>query len=365
MTSARPVRLDQLTSLRFFAALAVLASHLWPLAEFPNPLQPLARTLFHEGYAGVSFFFMLSGYILAHTYQDKLASGAISRRKYWALRMVRIVPLHWLVGVPLGIWALVQGGAAMVPKVAVNLALLQAWVPDPDWYFTVNEPSWSLSDEAFFYTCFAALAFCSAPRLGLVAGGLLAINVAVVLWQSSAGQGAIIVEDRNTLTHWLTYIAPPARLLDFVVGMLVYRLPRHGGGTRVELGVVTLLLGAMVAYPLLGLPDVWRMQLAYLPLMALVIWAFGLGGGALSQGLAQSRSLVLLGDASFALYLVHLPIVHGGLAVQEWMDERALPWLVWAGLVSLVAVALSVAVFLWVETPVLKRLRRVIEARVA
>jgi len=147
-------RLDQLTSLRFFAALAVVASHLWPLAEEPNALQPLARTLFHEGYAGVSFFFMLSGYILAHTYQAKLASGAISRRKYLALRLARIVPLHWLVGVPLGLWALAQGGLAMLPKVALNLALLQAWVPNPDWYFTVNEPSWSLSDEAFFYTCF-------------------------------------------------------------------------------------------------------------------------------------------------------------------------------------------------------------------
>ena len=278
--------------------------------------------------------------------------------------MARIVPLHWLVGVPLGIWALAQGGAAMVPKVAVNLALLQAWVPDPDWYFTVNEPSWSLSDEAFFYTCFIGLAVLPLRRLGLVAGGLLALNITLVVWRMGVGQGAVIVDDRNTLTHWLTYIAPPARLLDFVVGMLVYRLPRLRGGTALELGVVALLLGAMVAYPLLGVPDVLRMQLAYLPLMALMIWAFGLGGGELSRGLAQSRTLVLLGDASFALYLVHLPIVHGGLAVQEWMNDRALPWLVWAGLVSLAAIALSVAVFLWVETPVLKRLRRVIDARV-
>jgi len=112
-------------------------------------------------------------------------------------------------------------------------------------------------------------------------------------------------------------------------------------------------------------PDSLRMQLAYLPLMALVIWAFGQGGGALSGALAGSATLVLLGDSSFALYLVHLPVVHGGLALQDWLDDRALPWLVWAGLVSLASVALSVAVFRWVETPLLKRLRRAIDGAFA
>jgi len=361
----RPVRLDQLTSLRFFAALAVVASHLWPLAEYPNALQGVARTLFHEGYAGVSFFFMLSGFILAHTYQAKLISGAVSRGKYLALRLARIVPLHWLVSLPLAGFALWESGWGEVPKVAVNLALLQAWVPNPDWYFTVNEPSWSLSDEAFFYACFAGLAFWPLRRLGWFAAGLLALNVGVVAWRLSSGHGAVIVEDRNTLTHWLTYIDPVARLLDFVVGMLVYRLPRHGWtGVRasgVEVGAVALLIAAMVAYPLAGVPDALRMQLAYLPLMALVIWAFGQGGGALSDGLAGSKLLVLLGDASFALYLVHLPIVHGAIWMQDRLEDAAWGWLPWAGAVTVVAVAASVAVFRWVEVPVMRWLRPTIE----
>jgi peptidoglycan/LPS O-acetylase OafA/YrhL len=352
-----PQRLDQLTALRFFAALAVVASHLWPLAEEPNLLQPLARTLFHEGYAGVSFFFMLSGYILAHTYQAKLTSRTITRRRYLALRLARIAPLHWLVGLPLGAWALLQSGWAMAPKVALNLALLQAWVPNPDWYFTVNEPSWSLSDEAFFYTIFAGLAFLSPRRLALLAAALLALNLATVLWRIDTGQGAIILNDRNTLTHWLTYINPLARSLDFITGMVIYHLPRRSKGTAPEIAATALLLGAMVAYPLLGLPDIWRMQLAYLPLMALVIWTFGQGAGALSRHLAASPRLVLLGDASFALYLVHLPVLHAGLALQDSLD---LPWLAWAGAVTLVAIALSVAVFVWVETPLLRRLRPIV-----
>lgn len=350
------IRLDQLTALRFFAALAVLASHLWPLAEYPNALQPFARTLFHEGYAGVSFFFMLSGYILAHTYQARLAEGRIGLRHYFALRLARILPLHWLVGVPLAALALVQEGGQVWPKVAVNLLLLQAWVPRADWYFTINEPSWSLSDEAFFYACFAGLALMPLRRLGWLAAVLLGANLAVVLWRITSGHGAILAGDAPTLTHWLTYISPVARLLDFMAGMLIYRLPRRGG-TGMEALALALLIAAMVAYPLLGLPDVWRMQLAYLPLMALMIWAFGAGQGGLSRWLARQGWLILLGDASFALYLVHLPVVHAGLAVQDWLGDSALPWLPWAGLVSLAVVALSVAVYRWVELPVMGRLR--------
>ena len=356
------IRLDQLTALRFFAALAVLASHLWPLAEYPNALQPLARTLFHEGYAGVSFFFMLSGYILAHTYQARLAQGRIGQGHYLVLRMARILPLHWLVGVPLAVLALVQEGAGVWPKVAVNLLLLQAWVPHADWYFTINEPSWSLSDEAFFYACFAVLALMPVRRLGMLAAGLLAFNLAIVLWRIASGHAAISAGDEPTLTHWLTYISPVSRLLDFIVGMLVYRLPRRGG-TGAEIAACGLLIAAMLAYPLLGVGDVWRMQLAYLPLMALFIWIFGAGAGGLSGWLSRQRWLILLGDASFALYLVHLPVVHGGLAVQDWLGDHALPWLPWAGLVSLAAIALSVAVYRWAEVPVIGWLRFRIDAR--
>ena len=301
-----------------------MASHLWPLAEEPNPLQPLARTLFHEGYAGVSFFFMLSGFILSHTYQAKLTSGTISRGKYLALRLARIAPLHWLCGLPLAIWALATVGASSLPMSVTNLALLQSWVPQVKWYFSLNEPSWSLSDELFFYTMFAGLAFLSLRRLAGFGALLLLANTAMVLWLVTHGQGAISHdvpdgESSLTRTHWLTYIAPLPRLLDFVGGMLVYRAPKlrlgRRGASLLEAGAIALLLAAMVAYPLLGLADVWRMQLAYLPFMALMIWSFGTGGGALSGFLARNATLVLLGDA------VHATTPHlasgAGMAVES------------------------------------------------
>ena len=359
-------RLDQLTALRFFAALAVLASHLWILAETPNLLQPLAKGLFAEGFAGVSFFFMLSGYILSHSYGAKLASGAISRRAYLALRVARVAPLHWLTGVPFAVALLVTGGVATLPVSAVNLAMLQSWVPLEHWYFSLNEPSWSLSDELFFYGCFAWLACWPVRRIAVLAGGLLGLAVAVAAVRTGMGMGAIHRGEGMTLTHWLTYINPLSRLLDFAVGMLVYRLPRvaisRGVATGLEVAALGLLVGALAAFPALGVAEAWRMQLAYLAPIALLIWSFGLGAGAISRGLAGSALLVLLGDASFALYLVHLPVIHGFLALDE-AREVAWPVLPLAGAMTVSAIALSVAVFRFVETPLLRRSRRLIRER--
>lgn len=361
-------RLEQLTALRFFAALAVLASHLWILADEPNPLQPVARTLFAEGFAGVSFFFMLSGYILSHSYGARLRDGHIGRREYLALRLARIVPLHWLCAVPLAVAALTTAGASSLPVSLTNLALLQSWVPDEHWYFSLNEPSWSLSDEMFFYACFAVLAFWSPRQIARLAGVLLTGATAVVLWRTRSGAGAIRAGEAMTATHWLTYILPLTRLLDFTIGILLHRLPRPGWTGRVatalELAALAALVGALLLFPALGVADAWRMQLAYLGPIAALIWIFGHGQGRLSRQLARNGTLVLLGEASFALYLVHLPVIHAGIALDEARDVR---WQVMplAGAMAGSAILLSLVVFLWVERPLLAISRGSIRRRFA
>ena len=366
MAGATPARLDQLTSLRFFAALAVLSSHLWPLAEEPNALQPLAKALFAQGYAGVSFFFMLSGFILAHTYRGKLRDGRISWRKYLALRVARIAPLHWIVAAPFAVMTFVglegaQHGVATLPRIAVTLALLQSWVPDSGWYFSLVGPSWSLSDELFFYTCFVGLAFLSRRRLAWLVAGLLVADAALVGWRIASGAGAAFGE-APTLTHWLTYILPVTRLADFAIGMLVWLAPRPPArwATLQEIGVLVALIAALVLAPMAGVPEAARMQIAYLPFMAAVIAVFGNGRGAVSRLLAGKRWLVLLGDASFALYLIHYPIIAAVFERWEAMDDQP-PVIAVAAGVTLAAVVLSVAIFRWIETPLLRASRRLID----
>ena len=89
-----PVQLLHLTSLRFFAALAVLFFHQGYLKSLDNPLKDFAVIFFNEGYSGVSFFFVLSGFILGYSYQKNIKSKTISVKKYLLLRLSRIFPLH-------------------------------------------------------------------------------------------------------------------------------------------------------------------------------------------------------------------------------------------------------------------------------
>jgi hypothetical protein len=144
-----------LTSLRFFAALMVLAHHYFG---------------FMAGFSGVTFFYVLSGYILAVNYAGKVGSWA-EIRLFWWKRFARIYPTHLLTLIatlPLG------SSLAILP---LNLLLIQSWIPVQGVYFSFNGPSWSISNEAAFYAAFPLLIVlvtpgrlppgdspCSAPR---------------------------------------------------------------------------------------------------------------------------------------------------------------------------------------------------------
>lgn len=87
-----PAELKALTSLRYLAALWVVAYHLWPTnATLPGPLE----TLRARGWMGVPFFFLLSGFILAYVYHDRPLDRD-GRRRFWWARIARIYPLYLL-----------------------------------------------------------------------------------------------------------------------------------------------------------------------------------------------------------------------------------------------------------------------------
>src|SRR3954470_504363 len=130
--------LPSLTSLRFFAALLVVLSH-------------LPGSTFSEGYTGVTFFFILSGFILSHSYEDRLRTGATSRREFWIARIARVYPLHLLTllaAVPLAV-SESSGAMGFAGRLLAQLTLTQAAVPVGSIYFSFNHPAWSLSVEAF------------------------------------------------------------------------------------------------------------------------------------------------------------------------------------------------------------------------
>jgi peptidoglycan/LPS O-acetylase OafA/YrhL len=315
--------LNALTSLRFFAAAMIVIAH--GSGEFGFPLG--ADALFALN-TGVSFFFVLSGFILYYNYPflpDRTAVG-----RFYLARFARIWPLHVfafivvLITYPSAAW--VQPGIARWLAGLLSISLLQAWFPLIDGYTgAFNAPAWTLSVEVFFYLLFPWLL----PRVRdaatrtLLGGLLLSLACSVVANAMGGPRSDLPLDQWNW--YLLDHSFPLSRLAEFVLGMATahwwtrYRQRGMGNiaaGTLLELGAIALLAAAM-AYvhrvPELanwlgsGTGD-WLAQVALAPAYALLIVAAASGRGSISSWLGQPL-LVRLGELSYAVYLLHIAVL--------------------------------------------------------
>src|SRR5688572_11994062 len=154
-----PADIRSLTSLRFFAALAVVAFHY--MRAFPAGAGA-AAALTAKGYLAVDFFFILSGFILAHVYLPAIEQDAFRARDFYAKRLARIYPVHFVTAMV----AVVMFAAAEKMEIPgrdfsfhdlfANLLLVHGWGVSDD--LSLNKPSWSISAEWFAYLLFPLLA---------------------------------------------------------------------------------------------------------------------------------------------------------------------------------------------------------------
>lgn len=301
--------LRPLTSLRFLAALAVFFSHLGYLRNLDS-CQWLCARIFVEGYAGVTFFFVLSGFILTYNYHHVLTGLRSDEiKKFYVARFARIYPLYlltFLISLPLMRTEIVRRPLTFLYTAAIEVLALQSYVPTHTG-FAYNMPAWSLCDEFFFYALLPFILYGLArlkmtTRQSFVALGLGTWLIALVL----------VMLGRNLASaHWLFYISPPFRLFDFVLGIAcgLYFLntPRinlsRNAWTLVELGCAVTIL-AMVALSSYYVHPSFRYGVYYMPVFCLTIFVFAHQGGRLSK-LLSSNTWVLLGEISFAFYMFH------------------------------------------------------------
>ena len=311
--------LPALTSLRFLAALAIVIHHcngvFWPAADL-GPLD-----------AGVSFFFVLSGFILTYVYVDSLRSQ-FAWRHFYRARIARIWPLHLFCLFATVIFVKVP--EPFDPAVLLaNGLMLHAWIPLDRYFFSYNYPAWSISTELFFYLMLPLLIRAAAWQRYVV----LALALATVLALAQIGAAAHLPVWNTSGNHLsstgLLYTNPLARFSEFLVGIICeMRWVKKGAdapaekwlGTLIEcaaVGVFALAFGFylhdgatltashwMPDTPLRALLGEWLSHVGLTPFAAVLIMVFAHHRGWLSHVLSQ-RWLVFLGEISFALYLVH------------------------------------------------------------
>lgn len=357
-------KIHALTGVRFLAAIAVVFYHYW------GDLMPGVPThrIFESGFMGVSFFYVLSGYILAHVYL-RSERPEIDSKKFYIARFARVYPayaLSLLVQFPLIYWVLVHGRTPLkrtliaLGTLNIHVLLLQAWCPFLNWRW--NQPSWSVSVEAFFYLLFPVLGLWSLrhrslSRIAALIGLCYALMMIPALALLAHGTGWN--EASRPLSFQFVVFSPLLRIPEFMIGVFASILHRRlrlewdharilRAGTQLTyLGVaviaVVVILGRDIPYVLRynGIADI--------------------GFAAVILGLSESPTLparvfslkpmVLLGEASYSIYILQAPIVdyfrlllprfHGPLLFSAYL---------------LTLMASSIFCFLFIESPVRERI---------
>lgn len=332
-------RLPSLTGLRFVAAFVVFGFHLSIAHLVGGGPGAVIRWLFAPGAIGVSFFFLLSGFVLTWS-----ARRDDTVPRFWRRRVAKIYPNHVATWLPaLGI-ALATGEALAPVAILANLALVQSWIPDQRVYYGLNTVSWSLACEIFFYLLFPLLYRGMARIPGRA------------LWPAAAGAlGAVWVvplvahllpaADR----YWAIWVFPPARLPEFVAGMLLARIVAEGRWPRVGIWPATVL--TVAAYlTSRWVPDDFRMVAFTVVPLAVLIASVGAADAAGAPTPWRSRTAVWLGEVSYAFYLTHQLVLRAVAKVVGQPDGIAVG--VAAALAALaVTVLVSWLLYRFVEVP--------------
>ncbi|MEU4775362.1 acyltransferase [Micromonospora sp. NPDC023644] len=360
-------KLPSLTGLRFVAALLVFLYHTsqfmapvpphLPVTPFADPdwSQGYARVLAGGGFVGVSFFFILSGFVLTWAARPGDRAGTFLRR-----RLVKIYPTHlvtWAV-------AMILFAATFTPMSAwlPNLLLLHSFSPDPATSISVNPPSWSLSCELLFYVMFPFLinpvrriadnrlwAWAGAAVLGGI--GVVLVTLFVV---PDMPKGPFI-PDLSMKQFWFGYFFPPARIFEFLFGMLLARIVLAGRWPQV--GVLPAAAVAVAGYAVSTfLPTVYAFSLATMVPIGILICAAADADREGRRTLLGGRTMQWLGDVSFGFYMAQGIVLYHGRALFGDNQQYGTPTAIAVLLAFLVAnLVAGWLLFVGVERPIMRR----------
>ncbi|GAA2673886.1 MULTISPECIES: acyltransferase [Actinosynnema] len=366
--AARRAALPSLTGLRFLAALLVFCFHatLFDSPIPPNdPINPFAdealarglEQLFSKaGYLGVSFFFVLSGFVLTWSSVE-----GEPMRAFWRRRVLKIFPNHVVVFA--AAMLLFAGATTPLSGWLPNLLLLHSYSPDPAVYVNVNPPAWTLCSELLFYLLFPLIVKpvrrIADDRLWLWAGGtvlgMIAVQVVNLTLVPDAPKSPIT--PISSAQFWFGYVFPVPRLFEFVLGMLLATAVIRGVAPRISPLVAALSVPVGYAAAL-ALPFVFGFAVATIVPVSLVILAWAGADVAGRPSGLRGRVAVWLGEVSFGFYLCQGVVVFYGRTL---LPPGPFGPVAAIGVVlALFAGALLVgwALFALVERPVMRRWAR-------
>lgn len=344
--SSHALRLKSLQAGRGIAAVLVVLYHnnvevfdrekYWPHNPFP--------LLFNFGHAGVEYFFVLSGFIIFYTHWDDIGHPFVAARYLWR-RFVRVYPVYWVVlSIVCTVYFLMPHfgeGWERSSSALISSALLIVWnMHDYTMPLSILVVAWTLYHEVLFYFLFAI------AILNLRLGTIL-----LTLWLGASLLMLFVIPSTDMLSF---YFAPVHLLFGFGMGAALLirlkkiRLPRF---TAIA-GILVFLTSAACE---LSSPGLIPLSFRSLPYgLGSVLAVLGLAEWERSGSLRIPSILVFLGDASYAIYLLHLPIlIFLAKVVSSWPMRGSVPLICWYAAFPSVAIISGITFHLSVERPLL------------
>ena len=336
--SSRPTQILSIQYLRAIAALMVVWHHAAGQVSGMS-----AQVPYMFGTSGVDLFFVISGFIMVVT-----TSGSSTRPvDFWRRRIVRVVPLYWLLTLAMVAVALVAPGLFKTLRVEPG-ALIRSllFIPHfsssfPDRVWPLLVPGWTLNFEMFFYAVFGASLFLAVRRRLVVLTGLLGLLVI-----AGMAFGPFASAAAQTYTHPM--------LLEFIAGAWI-GMAWKGSKVRLPLTVSVLML--LTGGVLLVLRDAppfgpfTQLLGSAMVVVAVLHPAFNT---------SRSAAFAAIGDSSYSLYLTHVFTL--GILRILWVrlgltgGHSAIEFMV---LSLLTCTGVGWAVFRCIEMPLLQRLSRI------
>lgn len=284
--------------MRGIACLLVLAFHVaLQLDTYYGISWP--KLLFAQGYAGVDLFFVVSGFVIAYSSQSSIGRPRLFWI-YWLRRLVRIYPLYWLVLI-LSIVGLVLTAPDKVPIGPVP-AVIEHWLAVAlllPGHEAVNAVSWSLSYELYFYALFSLLILSRQAWYGLIGVGVATLSH--VIWLPALTETSFFFSPFN---------------LEFYLGIAIWYV-----AARIKRSLWLAVGSLLVAIAIIGAwqstvtnEDHLQRAIVFGTASGLLVFA-----GIMFEQNGQFRSpdwLCFIGDASYVLYLLHLPCL---IIVNKWL----------------------------------------------
>jgi peptidoglycan/LPS O-acetylase OafA/YrhL len=362
VAAPRPARkppLPALTGIRTLLAFAIILFHFTP------PHMGILYPFIDNGYVFVGVFFLISGYVLTYNYADRAAT--LVKREFWLARFSRLYPVYLLVLV-LSFRMLQDEWVARShfefwQGIILTPLVLQGWSPSVATFW--NTVSWTLSCEVVLYAAFPWLIRAPWPKrplhlvlllLTLWIVGLVPHSLYLLLNPDHI-VGPVTRYSSSPLIRFLKYTPLPYActfLTGVTLGKLQLALPLTSR-QRFRLAAASLVCIALFFYTIvLHTPYLLMHGGLLTPVFAVLV--LGLSGPHFISSLFAWRPLLLVGESSYCLYLLHFnayQLLHT-YHVPERLHLAALdPWLSYA-----ILVLLALAVFHFVETPARRAILR-------